>query len=935
MPLCSRSTRAVAASLRKYGQVAFNSASDRDSYERLIRKAVEIAPGDPANLIALANFLQTTGSPTQADGELKAAITALAGKTDSASQRLLGDAYALRATVALTRNGGVDLSSSETAASYLEQAITAYRASKRADLEAGALVRRGRLLRGIRTPAALQAAAQSFRDALKLTPETARADAIAPLADGSSYKLLHWDEAATLVTLDGSGESRRMEDAMPIVWDRRARRLMILRGGRTFWLDLERGDTSLAPDLGKGIFQVANGALLARVNEQFTFTSKHGKTTPIAFGTATGCKTTSPLPPGPAPALVRLSEDGETLATFCSGTVRYYDTAMGTPAQLFQKDVEQPMFIVMGAPIPELHELITIVAGPRTCGVFVDKMGSVSQLIKPNGTLVNLDVPPLAHGEYDRLARLAAFTTDGYLIVTRTTGPYYVFSCQDGARKFVIDRPKAPLKASQSLVLDKKLQWLDDRTLADVDLDNRRVVIIDWPSRKLTAAPLPQWSGFELARVSATMMAPAAGSTSPRVVRSTPVLRSISLSGAFPSIFYGMEGDHVVLPGAIDRTFERLQGERYMLVLGRGGHSDGSGSVVDLLSSDASPPAEEYWNVVARPVPGGWASLNREDAPTAVNVHVGLDAPQSIPLPAVTDALRGAALAEIAGIQGQLLSHWNRVELMQPNPEFLAIDGTLQLTNHPEQITARYRSASTLRSLTGVTGAPEQLLCASPAARGPSGDLLRIRPVSSAQALRVSYPQSEPAFSWGPVMEGCDDTYLLPGRVPAMLRSGRTDNTVALQWLGTSGWRKLFEENDHPMAVAGWALSSDEGLVLTRPKAPRSSDVFALYRVTSAGPVPACDACLKLALTPAWEAYTATIAPISAETIRLQGPTAMVLLDVEGTRFAYPDKDDLVVRSLESDAELLRIAVGRPVVLTKSDLVVDRGSGLMQFYQLN
>jgi hypothetical protein len=966
-PLLADYARQVATSLRQYAQRNF--ATDEKSLEQVLRKAVEIAPEDSENLIALAKFFQDRGSPSQADALLQEAITELAGKNDPISKRQLGRAYATRAAVSLSRNGGIDTASAEAAASFLEQAIKAYQEAGRRDLQAQALVTRGRLMRSIRTPAALKVAADSFRSALALAPESAKAAALAPEADGSRYTLLDWSEYSTLEYLEGSGTRPRFDGAVPLLSDSRAGRMLALQNGRTAWIKFETGEVTLAPDLGTGVVDIANGALLTRSGDEYTFTSATGKTSRIV-GAADNCT---------VPPWVDLSSDGRTIAILCGYKLRYLDTSGDTPVQLFERNLTEGALLA-----PTL-----LVAGPRNCGVLVARdvnvpgpfgipypsretydptIGEPLELYRSDGSPVRLVVPrgpdpaPGVLGGWDlRGGFQADFTSDGNLIVTKPerpgifapARPFFAYACSGGALAAAIERPANTTTIdfatlAESLSLGDKfagLRWLDDRRLVEFDIDGQRIVLLDWQTKQVRIIPMPlNRTVVESRMLMSTLHAAGPDGAAIGYARPGMTLQSrASVEGLPPAVFRSSGATDIELPITSESEVVALDGDRYFLARGKSRVQGASVSrLVDLQSGKSDRPDEVFWAAVSLATPHGWATIDRQIEPKAIQMRSGNALTRVIEMPPASNELRAATQAAItkfetgdwAQMTPERRASWEQESLYRGYPN-IPMAQLLAIRSDPSRIGAQYQTLPMLPSLTGTQGMALHSFCAFPTGRTDGGQELPI--LGTSQIVRVTYPAGSPAFETGPV-EGCRAaTLLVPGRASALLDVFRMpfgpdgpEPWTEWRWFDGSGWRDLFSGIENVEIVSGWTTAPNEGFVLIK----RPQRTYGLYRVTSGAATPACSGCDMLALDEAQEVFTRDDQTVGSERTRVMGGRAMILLDTAGTRIAYPDGEDLVVRSLETDKEVLRVSLGRPVALTTTDLVVDIGKGEMRFHKL-
>jgi tetratricopeptide (TPR) repeat protein len=970
--------------LRNFAKTAYpvpGPTTNRPSHEKLVRKAVEIAPGDPANALALADYFRAVGLYALADEQIRKVLSDLEAKTDPRSRRQLGNAYRSLAATTLAKSGGMDSGSAQEAGALLTKAFGAYRDSGRHDLQAAALIDRARVLRGIRSREALGTAAGLFQDAYDLTPLIVKGRTVGTGIAGKDPLGLDWQVGFTITPLGGTALGGQVVDAaaigdeMMMAWDATKGRLLSKRGGTLQWRSADGGSATEPAPLGRGtIFKTNNAAILAQpAPGEVIYASPTGVLSPLSFGNSSTCPPLPPFPgapppPGPLPpplVPISLGPDGDIVATACGDTMSIYQLA-GDSLKLIQQRKLPNAFVSQG---------MVLEAGPSACGVFMALPPMIQpgapvtppSLIKPDGSTVQVKLPaasppappvPPAPGApppfmlgppplSDAWPIGAAFTGDGKVLVARSGKPVLAFNCSDGSLADTIPLPAiAPGQPIGRMIPLPAIRRLDGSSFAVVEL-GVRVVLLDWPTKAVRSYPFPP-AQMAFQPLPDALLPPAAAGAPPRSIRyqrSITVRRSLTEDATIAASF--------TLPGGLG-PLTLLNGGNYLLaeepVVGP--------RLIDLKTATAVDVP-----VVARrfafPVDDadGWAVL-RFGPPPAPMAPVELGPVEAIEVfkggtnvvSAAPPPISAAARTRI--VEG-LKDVWSKlppaVKGSDPGGPFFPQGKFDKLIANPDRIRFRYTaSGSRLMPLSPAPTGAAHVICAMPSGIDDAGNE---RPFdgfslpSAGEATLVTYVKGQPVFTTLPPGPNCLNLTVADGQAPTAFfwepSPPGPNQKFTLKWFRGGKWVVASEGPTPPFSIAAWTTSDGSLLLLMPLGAPGiPSPTFALKRLSPAGGmVDACPACGSLKLMDSLKAVrnTDSDAPNSWDDLALMmaGPLATLRVDPTGQIIAYPDQDETVIRSSSSGSELLRTKLSAPAMLTADTVALGRGDGRLQIYALS
>lgn len=962
--------------LRSFAKTAYpvpGPTTNRPSYEKLVRKALEIAPGDPANALALADYFRAVGLHALADEQIRKVLSDLESKTDPQSRQQLGNAYRGLATSTLAKSGGMDNASAQEASGLLTKAFAAYRDSGRRDLMAATQIGRARVLRGIRSREALATAARLFQDAYELTPLIVKGRGVGAGIDGKDPLSLDWQVGFTITSLVGQvvGASR-IDDEMMMAWDATRRRLLTKREGTLLWRSADSGSaTELAP-LGRGtIFKAANAAILAQpAPGEVVYASSSGSLSPLSFGTSSTCPPLPPPFPGASaaqsPPLVPISlgPDGDIVATSCGDTMSVYQLA-GDTLKLIQQRKLPNSFIFQG---------MVLEAGPPACGVFMAlppmQFGNPAEppsLVKLDGSTIQLklpgETPPPPSGipvpgprpmfeQPEPWSIGAAFTGDGKVLVVRAGKPVLAFNCSDGLLADTIPLPAlTPKQAANWMVPLSAIRRLDGNSFAVVEM-GVRIALLEWPTKAVRSYPFPS---FELSfqALPDTLLPPATAGGAPRYIhygRTITVRKSLAEDATIAA--------SVALPGGLS-PINVLNGGNYLLTeepfAGPQLVNLRTGTAVDVpvMARRSALPVDDAdgWAVLRFGPPLSPITPAGFELVEAIEVFKGGTNAVSAALPPVST---GARAQVVEALKTYVTDVWSK---LPPTAQVAEFAGPFfqpgqfeKLIANPDRIRFRYiSSGSRLRPLSPVAAGGAHLICPLPTGIDDAGNERLIggfaRPLS-AEAILVTYAKGQPVFTALPSTPNCLGLTVVDGPTPTtffieQIPPVGVPQKFTLKWFRGGKWVVGYEGPTPPFWRAGWTTSDGSLLLLTLLDAPgQPPRTFALKRLSPAGgAVDACPACGSLNLVDSLKVLRNTDAetPNSWDDLALlvAGPLATLRVDPTGQIIAYPDKDETVIRSSSAGTELLRTKLSAPAMLTADTVALGRGGGRLEIYALS
>ena len=973
--------------LRNFAKTAYpvpGPTTNRASHEKLVRKAVEIAPGDPANGLALADYFRAVGLYALADEQIKKVLSDLEAKSDPQSRRQLGNAYSGLAATTLAKSGGMDSGSAQEASALLTKAFVAYRDSGRRDLMASALINRARVLRGIRSREALATAASLFQDAYELTPLIVKGRAVGTGIDGKSPLGIDWQIGFTISPLDGQVVAApRVDDEMMMAWDATRRRLLSKHGGTLQWRLADGGTATEPAPLGRGMmFKAANAAILAQpAPGEVIYASPSGVLSPISFGTSATCPPLPPPPPlpgvppappqGPPVVPISLGPDGDIAATACGDTMSIYQLAGDSLKPIQQRKLPNP-FVFQG---------MVIEAGPSACGVFMAlppmQLGTAPappSLIKPDGSTVQLKLPaasppppppgppvpglpPPAFGPFpaptsETWPIAAAFTGDGKVLVTRVGKPVLAFDCSDGSLTDTIALPAvAAGQPANRLIPLPAIRRLDGNSFAVIEM-GVRIVLLDWPSKAVRSYPFPP-SELVLQALPDMLLPPAAAGAPPRYIRyqrAMTVRRSAAEDATIAGSF--------ALPGGLSPV-KVLSGGNYLLdeeaFVGPRLVNLKTGTAVDVpaVARRLAFPVDDAdgWAVLRfGPPPSSLAPVELGPVEAIEVFKGGTNAVNAAP-PPVSAAARARV---VEALKKYVTDVWPKLPPAAKVPDWggpLFPPGQFEkLIANPDRIRFRYSaSGSRLMPLSPAASGAAHVICATPSGIDDAGNE---RPFDgftvpvAAEATLVTYAKGQPVFTALPPVPNCPILSVADGQTPTAFFIEQSPpfggpQKFTLKWFRGGKWVVGYDGPTSPFSIAAWTTSDGSLLLLMPVGAPgQPSPTFALKRLSPAGGmVDACPACGSLKLIDSLKTLrnTDAEAPNSWDDLALlmAGPLATLRVDATGQIIAYPDKDETVIRSSSTGTELLRAKLGAPAMLTADSVALSRGDGRLEVYILS
>jgi tetratricopeptide (TPR) repeat protein len=955
----------AAQALRAYAANRFPLAQQemRPAHGLLLRKAAEIAPDDLANALAVADYYRALGLTTQADAALNQAITSLQGKTDARSRVVLGQAYSARADVVLASGGGIRSSSVVEASAYLAKAIAAFQDGGRRDLLADALVRRARLLRGMRSEEALIEAIAAFRRARDLTPEMVRGRQALESIDGKQVQIFDWTQgyAPQPIGKDPDHDAW-IGDAVPMRWDPKAMRMLEATVTGTYqWRPLAPPQASEPASIiprDPSRIDSSNGSVLATTFDgRASYASRLGIVSPVPFGTIDTCPP-APLPAGapagsPSSPFVTgsLSRDDDLLAVYCNKDLYTYsiDTASGT-LTLAGSTAIAPQG---GANFTN----ISITAGPKDCGVAVAMVSSPPTpgapwpksitLIRADGSRKNLDLPALPAGLLDISVPSVAFTGDGRILVLQGYASIASFKCSDLTPAQGIALQGTTLlslpKAGNMAVLGQlDVQWLDGDELAVASMMTGQVFVINTASNSVQSFSTEQsgTGGYlpPLISYGNIFLPPQAAGAPPRAIR---VLRKAEArpldapdSDSAPALF---------LPGTLSES-GLLAGGRYLLSHNFGGRV----RIVDLNDGSITAPPSKFSLAAPTNAANGWSGLKL--ATLAGTDPVGFTFPTRLKVASV-ETFAGTAHAgslaipdldssERAAITGEI----QKIAATVPNParQFPGLFPPAELKDlvqSPDRLVAAYMEAGSVLSLasSGRTGA--WLLCPMLLGKAASGEYLPIpinTPPGTLRPLIVNFAAGTPSLVSAPQVD-CGMSVLVDGDKPALVTRVPNGAKFTLKW--TRGG-VLIDGGEQPgVGNIIQATALDDGsllLLLGNASANNANDAL-IRLLPGGGQVPACSACMSIPVEAAAFALTAKVRDEATGRGQFGIPTidrgGIVQVDRSGKVLARPDGDETVIQSLVTGKELIRFRLGRVLVLRSDLAIVDNGGTKLEIHR--
>jgi hypothetical protein len=941
----------VAAALRQYasGSYPVPNAANSDSHGILVKKAVEIAPGDVENTLALARYLRAIGLDAQADAELAKAVATLENLTDPHSRRQLGDAYMSRMSAALSKGGGIDRSSSQAALSFADNAIKAYGQAERPDLVSSAEFTRGRLLRGMRTPESLLAATDAFKLALAEVADVVGANSVLQSSDGGKTFAVR---IADTVSLSSITDGRRpidpaLTDQQPIAWDPVRQQLLVWGNGGLTWLSQRLDSPMAAPAVSPGFLQVGNGAILRMKDGQSVdYFSSDQIATPLPVAGPNAFSCTAPAPfVGSGIYGMTLSRDGAVAAVICNNTLRVFVNSAGGISQVAEKT--QP------ASVPP--NSVFAVAGPATCGTVVvslptqGKANAVLTLLR-GGREIKLTEVPVGSPLFMSVDRVNFAADD--VLVARSSNEIAKFHCSDGGSDGAIALPPVSDAMFGRVFPMMYLRWLNTDQLAVVRTWARSVDVINWSTQKSTHFdPHADISSLDLQ--TQLLLPPATGLNSPRLL--TPHRKSeitehpsaaaravvkLDVPGGWESIFATPDSSHLLVqrPGSPTWIAENKVDPK----ISEGATDEVALDTFGLGSGWIAAKVDDTSHVLA---------LRTTDA-SGAEVPVPLPAVPSTYYPTVISALQSTydSWQKIPGAP-EFPGMFQNKDL----PTVIANQGLLSVAYHVQasgftatSIFSSPFSPSTLPPLSSSKGRSAVTLCATPVARtAPSAPTLLIpgflpdQLFLGTEAAGALTFKAIPDPTFPPLPPGvirpmlCAFEQLVRGTSPTLVYLTFFPSGPKLQILMPGGW---LSSNISQAPAAGWSTPSGDIFLLLPDAAPpgQAAAKFSLVRVDSTGTsVSACDKCAGLPLLDEFRSITpsstAVLNPSQMRSVA-GGPVSMMLMDEKGRVLALPADDETVVLSLVDGRVLKRVPLGRPLTLSEHQLTISSDGKRTAFY---
>jgi hypothetical protein len=924
----------VATALRQYAAAKFPvpNVANNSSHEKLLRRAISLAPDDAENTLALARYFRAVGLDVDADAQLAGIVAKLENKADARSRRQLGDAYMTRMAAALATGGGVNPAASQNALAFADRAVRAYSLAQRPDLVSSAQFARGRLLRGLRTRASLEAASKAFREALAGAPDIMRADDVVQSNDGKSIRGIKWTATYALSPVARAPEvgDPRLRDRRPLAWDARKQRLLVIADSGLEWQSLKFDSPEVAPAISLGQMLVANGAILRIKDRNADYVSQNQVMTAVPVG-GTNVTTCPPVSIGTPISDASISPDGNSIAIICSGTLRVFYRDISSFTQILEKKVGGSATNVLTA------------AGPALCGTVLISYSPFARPPVTTFTLARgasefvLDQLPFDRATSDMIT----FVEDRVLIGAQNM--VRAFRCADGKLDDVIKlspraSPSADLARPNAIVM----RWITARDLAVTRFNSRSVDVITWPTKTVRhfsfSAAL---SALDLG-AAAYMPMPAETPDDPpralRLIRSAEVRawpdpgQNAPTNAEFPGIEPAVltdDGQHLLV--------QRLGAPIW--VAGTASDERGSEGMPRDMALDTLPSG------------AGWlaAELTSRGMVEGVNIVTPDGRRVAMPLPVPPQPLLDDTLAVLKQFSASIRGS-PAVEL----PGFFPSSGLSNVIDDPTLLSPAYMTQQ------GPIGAPGRIPSLSAAQGAATSALcLTIRGKVSTNAEPLPFPpqlqladamymldQSPTGISWKAVppppasllpnpsqKSFCGSLDIVRGTIPVVTSMTYPTSGARLLMWTPGGWLAT----DIKVAPSGgWAVADGSLLLLLPDQAPPGK--FTLVRLKSNGTsAPACGQCTAL---PLLDAFSNVFPPNDGKALNIKESFArqkwavgMLLVDATGQFVARPDENEMVVISLSEGKVVRRAPLGRPLVLTEHVLALGQGDSRVAFYE--
>jgi len=929
----------ISSALRNYAKSRYKLSEpiNRSAHGKLVTKAYMLAPSDPANSIALADYYTAVGLPDQAREALNHALAQWNEQPQPRSpeaEQQLATAYLKQARAAIEERGGLDEQASLSASAYMEKAAKSFDAGLRPDLAAAARVERARLLRSARSVAGLKEAVVSLETALKALPELKRATTRAMSSDGSAFASLAVRPAVALAPVDRGGVSAGdtiIADTLPVAYDAQEQLFVSTQMTSLQWrriADPEKVEATvdLSGEPVEAAFAASGRILFLHAPADDRTGSQRIET---ALKSGAGMVPVTTLERRREPR-VTLSADGALAAIGCN--YRFATFRFNGAAVQKLRDYDATSLVVAGSTACGFLRLSSNAqSGPMATldqlnGTSVRLMNSASQAYDPH----DLD----ADGKY-------AFTDDGRVIALSPTDGLAVFSCATGQREQLIALDEPPHlevegdgNYEDDAVLERwtasRLSWAGPRLLAvrqardtwlgsfKIDGDETaRVVLLDWPggtARSFDAAAAESlWAaGRE------TILPPAAPGGAPRTFRpaslaSAPVERgdpaqpSAPLGGWQPD-FRLLVGGNIVLARDGLGTPSLVAPRGPALALGRAGLLSGP-----LASEDGWFDAE-----------GDATDIRR------LRLWKGNRLLGTVDLPGLDAGLRDRVLTDMR-------SRADSVPIREYTDGRTVAEATLR---------ARYLPGRAVGALAAAGGRASALLCGVPVFQGMREGNETVRFTNSHEQLSLLVAgDTDIGFLNLPP----DDTYncirvrSVGGAKPGLVRARSVSGTFTkrrLSWWDGTSWVEI-KEDYHPEQLAdrefpdlAWVRPDGAMLLLTHEKfsdAQRRMEEdpeagrryrLQLARRDDGNVADACKECrvleLELAARRWQEAHCPTEAALDLYSVTACGlaeHSDFIRVDATGRYLLLPAGNEMIVVDLSTGAQALRMPFGKPVAI--------------------
>ncbi|MGO7394587.1 tetratricopeptide repeat protein [Rhizobium ruizarguesonis] len=934
--------KAVASTLRNFAVSRFpaTETTNRIAHEKLLRKADAIAPDDPANALALAEYYRTVGLYALADETLQKTLSSLEGKSDPLSLMRLGDAYSIAAATDLAKFGGMNVEAAQEAAALYAKASASYEAAARRDLQAGAMISRAKVLRGLRTREGLKTATKLLQSAFDLTPETLRFRTLAASPDGRNVFGLDWTAAFTISPIsDYPASSSRIEHEAVVAFDPEKQSLLVEKDEALWWHSLD-ANAKLQPTsiLKSPFIEASGGAILTHpADGQIRFATPDGQASLLKYGETTTCA----APPPPAPdvkafALMAssLGPKGEVIAASCNGTLYLYSVVDGVPTSRVHTDK-------FGTPA-------NLKAGPPACGAIVQTATdpfsmepNSTILVKLDGSEVVLDVSHAAPpAQTVPSPTQAEFTSDNVALVLVSGSVLMAFRCNDGGRIAAVDLPRVestePTPYGERLPQSVRLQRLSANTFAVVD-SGKRINVFEWPSQRLRSYDFPKLPLFNAFQLMGILLPPAAVDAPPRFLRYERLVTVQRQLSEEEDISDPMSLPPEMLPSP---SF-LLNGGRYLLSF-----DDTIGRRLTDTQSGIDLPLPANSRILAMPLDGidQWAALREMPGPVvpgtalmavdAVDVLNGASISATTTLPATVSP---QALQATVEALNRFAAFWANIPAeAKSQPEPVGIFPRNQIENlvkNPDRLRFHYVPVPHTPSLAKEAAPTAQLVCSTLSAIDDSGQekLVPLGGVPSVPVL-ITFRDGKPSLLPLPWTSNCVDLRLISGAVPTVLVLKSVGPKASLEWVQNGVWTKVLE-SPHPIGLVAGRSDKNGSLLLLINEAQPGGETFSIKKLSaSTGLVNACSGCTGLR-PPQLNVDTSSsvldqfFGPVSAGVHMSTDKAAEVI--------AYPADDETVVYSMTAARDLLRTKRGIPILLTKEVLVLARSDGLVELNPLS